>query len=410
MLRIAIEKLLSTPSTSLVASPPGDIDYAGLNANGLSSEVAQQVDASAVVMGVKPSPFVALSAKTSLADLSALSGAGVRDVVIPENDLRTPPSQTLTWGAPFRASSSSTTLLATTDQPLSSLTTNSSLSPGLASALFMGTLAFLHFEAPYASSVRTLIVPSSLNSLRSNFVSDIETSLRANPFVKAVGLSSVFSKSLVGTNSAPSVRALAASPNSSWSNTNYTNLLQLTYNTTSFSQAASATQPTDALLVARLSSEIMGSSAQRQYLINQATNVLTAQLAKFKVNEGSITLAGSGTSLPITLTSSATYSVTGVIKLVSSHLHAGKKNLVISLSPPTKSLRVPANVTGSGSFTLQVLFTTPDGKLIIAKGALQVRNAPTSIVGYALSIGSLFVIALWWWRTHRRSSKGRHAR
>jgi hypothetical protein len=186
--------------------------------------------------------------------------------------------------------------------------------------------------------------------------------------------------------------------------------LQLTYNTTSFSQAASATQPTDALLVARLSSEIMGSSAQRQYLINQATNVLTAQLAKFKVNEGSITLAGSGTSLPITLTSSATYSVTGVIKLVSSHLHAGKKNLVISLSPPTKSLRVPANVTGSGSFTLQVLFTTPDGKLIIAKGALQVRNAPTSIVGYALSIGSLFVIALWWWRTHRRSSKGRHAR
>jgi len=409
-LRTSISKLLSTPNASLVTSPPGNIDYAGLSANGLSSEVVEQLKAGSSILDVKPTSFLALNGSTSLADLSALSAAGASDIVIPEDDLRTPPSQTLTWGAPFRVNSASRTLLATTDQPLSALSTTTSLSPGLASALFMGTLAFLHFEAPYASSVRTVIVPSSLNDLRSSFVSDIEGALRTNPFVKAVGLSSVFSSSLVGTNGAPSTQVLTTRPSSSWSNNNYTNLLRLIYNTTSFSQAAASQQPVDALLVARLSSEIVGSSSERQYLINQATNVLTNQLTQFKVNEGSITLAGSGTSLPITLTSSAAYAVTGVIKLVANHLHAPKKNLVISLSPPTKSLRVPANIIGGGSFTLQVLFTTPDGKLILAKGALQVRNAPTSIVGYALSIGSLFVIALWWWRTHRRTSKGRHAK
>ncbi len=409
-LRTSITKLLSTPNSSLVTSPPGNIDYAGLSANGLASEVAEQLKASSSIMDVKPSSFVALNGPTSLADLSALSAAGAKNVVIPEDDLRTPPSQTLTWGAPFRVSTASPTLLATTDQPLSALSMNTSLSPGLASALFMGTLAFLHFEAPYAANVRTVIVPSSLNVLRSSFVSDIEGALRTNPFVKAAGLSSVFSSSLVGTNGAPSVQTLSSSPSSSWSQNNYLNVLRLTYNTTSFSQATASPQPVDALLVARLSSEIVTNPAERQYLIDQAATVLSNQLTQFKVNEGSITLAGSGTSLPITLTSSANYAVTGVIKLVASHLHAPKKNLVISLSPPTKSLRVPANIIGGGSFTLQVLFTTPDGKLILAKGAIQVRNAPTSIVGYALSIGSLFVIALWWWRTHRRTSKGRHAK
>ena len=82
----------------------------------------------------------------------------------------------------------------------------------------------------------------------------------------------------------------------------------------------------------------------------------------------------------------------------------------VSLDAPIKSLRVPTSNHRGSSLTLQVLVTTPDGQLTLARAAIQVRIAGTSAVGYVITILSLLVLALWWWRTTRRSSPGRHAR
>jgi hypothetical protein len=46
----------------------------------------------------------------------------------------------------------------------------------------------------------------------------------------------------------------------------------------------------------------------------------------------------------------------------------------------------------------------------LARAAIQVRIAGTSIVGYFLTIASLLVLAYWWMRTYRKRPKGRHAR
>jgi hypothetical protein len=59
---------------------------------------------------------------------------------------------------------------------------------------------------------------------------------------------------------------------------------------------------------------------------------------------------------------------------------------------------------------MTIKLTTTDGQVVIATGTIQVRYTSASVVGYALSVGSLLVIAWWWWRTTRRKSPGRRAR
>ena len=68
----------------------------------------------------------------------------------------------------------------------------------------------------------------------------------------------------------------------------------------------------------------------------------------------------------------------------------------------TGLLRVLVTDPKGGNLTLQVIVTTPNGQVVLAHSAVQVRIAGTSVVGYVISIGSLAVLALWWIRTSRR--------
>jgi hypothetical protein len=81
------------------------------------------------------------------------------------------------------------------------------------------------------------------------------------------------------------------------------------------------------------------------------------------------------------------------------------------MDAPTKSVRIHTSKHQGSSLTLQVVVTTPDNQIVLARAAIQVRIAGTSIVGYFLTAASLLVLAYWWLRTHRRRrSRGRHAR
>jgi hypothetical protein len=80
------------------------------------------------------------------------------------------------------------------------------------------------------------------------------------------------------------------------------------------------------------------------------------------------------------------------------------------LDAPTKSFRIPTSNHLGSSLTMQVVVTTPDNQIVLAKAAIQVRIAGNSIVGYLLSFASILVLAYWWLRTYRRRAKGRHAR
>ena len=97
--------------------------------------------------------------------------------------------------------------------------------------------------------------------------------------------------------------------------------------------------------------------------------------------------------------------------LITDRLSFPKGNSVtVHLDSTTRSVRIPTSNHRGSDLTLQVIVTTPNGQLVIARTAIQVRIAGNSIVGYLLTFASLLVLGFWWIRTYRRKAKGRHAR
>jgi hypothetical protein len=179
----------------------------------------------------------------------------------------------------------------------------------------------------------------------------------------------------------------------------------------SYAPAVKSTNLGNNLRVAMEASEITGTPSARQSAINAVTAALKGQLGLFSVDPSTITLAGSGTSIPITLTSHASYNVMADVHLLTDQITFPKGDDVpVSLNAPTKSVRVATSTHSGSSLTLQVIVTTPNNRLILARAAIQVRIASTSIVGYVLTIASLLVLAYWWLRTVRKRPKGRHVR
>ena len=415
-MRNALARALASPLHQIVSAPPSSIDFGGLDTSGLTSQVTGQLALSASLVKSVTGRYVEgtllLDGQPSEADLQAVARAKVADVVVPEGALTYPPSTTLNWGAPFHLANVPNMMALTTDSELSSLVSTTSIEPGRRAAIALGTLAFLHFEAPNAPAMRTVVIDAPLESTPASFLNAFLSGFTNDPFAQLASLSPSFNTSLVASNGAPAVRTLlnGAKP-ARWSSHNVTSITTLIHQVGSFSEAIASAPLADALRVALASSEVVGGTDARQALISAANAKLQRQLGNFSVDPSAITLAGPGTSLPITLISRAPYTVTALVHVITDRLTFPKgSNVVITMDSPTKSLRIPTADHQGSSLTLQVVVTTPDGQVVLARAAIQVRIAGTSIVGYFLSFASLFVLALWWWRTYRRRSKGRHAR
>jgi len=70
------------------------------------------------------------------------------------------------------------------------------------------------------------------------------------------------------------------------------------------------------LRVAVAKSEIGGGPSARQSDIDAANHLLSEQLAQFSIDQSTITLAGSGAALPITIISHLHYTVNAVVHLI----------------------------------------------------------------------------------------------
>jgi hypothetical protein len=415
LFRTALNKALASPLHQAIDAPPANIDFAGLTEHGLAGEVSHQLNLSSALLKDLTGRYVdgpvLLTGATSVNSLKALRHAGVSDVVLPESDVAVAPSTTLNWGAPFNVGGAGPVTILSSDSELSELVQDSSINAGRRAALTLGTLAFLHFEAPDAPSSRTVVILAPVAQTSAKFLNDVLRGFATNPFVTLATLAPSFNATLVGTNGAPTARALAAPPTSKWTSQNASSLSTLVNNVTAFSQAVKSTNLGNDLEVATEASEITGNASARQAAIDAVANALHGQLANFRVDPSTITLAGSGTSIPITLFSHANYTVVANIHLLTDQITFPKgDNVPIKLNSPTKSVRVATSGQNGSSLTLQVIVTTPNNRLILARAAIQVRTTGTSIVGYFLTIASLLVLAFWWLRTYRRRPKGRHAR
>jgi hypothetical protein len=412
----ALRKALVSPLHEAVNAPPANIDFGGLALHGFGDEVRQQLSLSATLFksltGRDVTTPVLINGTPSLESLRALKRAGVSEVVLPEADLKVAPSTTLNWGAPFRVVGAGSLTALTTDGPLSTLYADTAISAGRRAALTLGTLAFLHFEAPNAPATRTVVIEAPIAESPVGFLKDILNGFASNPFITLATLTPSFESSLVATNGAPTTRpVLDPHVDMRWSPRNVTSLSDLVVDVNSYAPALRSTDLGNDLEVALKAAEITGPPGPRQAGIDAVAAVLRGQLSDFSVDPSTITLAGSGTSIPITLTNHASYTVMADVHLLTDQLTFPKGNDVpVSLDQPTKSVRVATSSSMGNSLTLQVIVTTPNNRLVLARAAIQVRIASTSIVGYVLTIASLLVLAYWWLRTYRKRPKGRHAR
>jgi len=412
----ALRKALVSPLHEAVAAPPANIDFGGLAVNGFGDEVRQQLSLSATLLKSLTNRDVTtpvlINGTPSLQSLRALKRAGVSEIVLPEADLAVAPSTTLNWGAPFHVVGAGNLTALSTDGPLSTLYADTAISAGRRAALTLGTLAFLHFEAPNAPATRTVVIEAPISESSVSFLKDVLNGFASNPFITLATLTPSFEQSLVATNGAPAARPmLDVRAGTKWSSHNVASLSDLVVQVNSFAAALRSTNLGNDLQVAMEASEITGSPQARQLGIDAAAAVLRGQLSNFSVDPSTITLAGSGTSIPITLTNHATYTVMADVHLLTDELTFPKGDDVpVSLNEPTKAVRVATSASKGNSLTLQVIVTTPNNRLVLARAAIQVRIASTSIVGYVLTIASLLVLAYWWRRSYRKRPKGRHAR
>ncbi|HUY43276.1 MAG TPA: hypothetical protein VMU98_05885 [Acidimicrobiales bacterium] len=415
-LRSAFIAALASPQHVALNAPPATIDISGLVANGFSTQVGEQLNLTdnllQSVTGRYSAGPVVLSGSPTTASTLALSRAGATNVILPESDLAVAASQTLTWGAPFQLPGVAGVTALATDGPLSALSSDAAIEPGRRAALTLATLAFLHFEAPNAPSARTVVVMVPAGSTSPVYVAALLQGLANNPFARLSSLPPLFTSSLIATNGAPATRALAAQPvPPNWSSRNVAALTTLIGDVNSYAPAVSSSLVRTQLHVAVARAEIVGSSSQRSNALAAADSLFAQQLQNFSIDPSSITLAGPGTALPITVISHAGYAVNGIVHLVTDRLSFPKGNSVaVAMNSPTNTVRVPTVSSRGSSLTLQVLLTTPNDQVVLARAAIQVRIAGTSVVGYLLTAASVIVLGLWWYRTSRRRSKGRHAR
>ncbi len=411
----ALTAALASPEHRVIEASPTSVDFAGLAKYGFTTEITRQLSLTQTLLTALTGRYldapVFVQGVASPASLSALHGAGVNNVVLPENDLSEAPSTTLTWGAPFHLTDTAGVSALAVDNPLSALVADTTIGPGRRAALTLGTLAFLHLEAPDASATRTVVITAPLDTTSKTYLADLLGGLRHDSFARLSDLSPSFNSSLIATNGAPSTRQLASSETANWSSLNVTSLTQLASETDSYAHAVKSTAIATSFEIAVARAEIFGSTNGRQRAISAANAALNRQLRLFSIDNSAITLAGPDTSLPVTVLSQAQYSVNAVVHLVTDRLNFPLgSNVPVTLSSPTKSLRIATSKPRGSSLTLQVVLTTPDGNVVLARSAIQVRIAGTSIVGYVLTFASIGVLALWWWRSTRRRSKGRHAR
>jgi len=336
----------------------------------------------------------------------ALASSGYHHVVIPGTALSVDPASTLSWGAAFRVggSPSGATALAS-DTELSMLSDTTTADPGLVGANFLGELAFLHFEQPNLPDPRAVVVVTNATPLvTSSFVSTVLSGLAANPVVVPVTEASAFRLVPLGANGFPAVRDLALGPSTPYPGSTIRDFRHLRITTDALSSAVRVgTTPIPAIEGELLSAEQVLAARERRAIMNAVQEALEDQLGYFRIYDGPITLTQSGASLPITIFSTAPYDYTGVLRLTSPKLTFAHRSIkLVGPVGSVYSLRVQANALVTGDIPLTATLWSPKGNLKMATAVITVRATQTSIVGIALTVVAVLVLAWWWVRTSRR--------
>ena len=411
----ALRNFLASPQHRVMPMGARAMDYGSLRARGLGVDIPQHFIVVEQLLGEVTSESrmtdaVFLPGVVGSTSAAAVDHQGRHVIVIGEEALRSAPSRTLGWGSPFRLVGvpASARALAV-DSPLSALANRNDIEPGRLAALTMGTLSMLYYQAPNARSPRTEVITTNLDQASPTFTTELASALRASPLLTQRSIDASATIAQIGQNRSPALRSLASAPVAPWRTSEITTLANLKRDAASLISTFSTPAPFLRIQMARLQAEV-GLRSHANGVAN-AQRVLRDELAKFRIDQSTVILASATGTIPVTLYSSADYGITGLIRVSADRIEFPDGQVIpVGILTQTASTPISATMTRGTSSLMTIRLTTTDGRVVIATGTIQVRYTSASVVGYALSAGSLLVIAWWWWRTTRRKSPGRHAR
>lgn len=121
-----------------------------------------------------------------------------------------------------------------------------------------------------------------------------------------------------------------------------------------------------------------------------------------------ITLATRTATLPVEIRNDQSLPINVVVRITSDKLRfPDGDELRLVLEPGTNELAIPVETVASGDARIQIAVTSPDGRLDLATGAVDIRSTAVSGLGLIVSLVSLAVLLTWWARTIARVRRQR---
>ena len=123
-----------------------------------------------------------------------------------------------------------------------------------------------------------------------------------------------------------------------------------------------------------------------------------------------VTLASHSADLPLLIRNEQTLPVTVDLLLRSEKLRfPDGEHRILTLSPGDNELTIKVEAPTSGDARVTTLLSSPDGRLELARGNVNVRSTAISGLGLIISIISLLILLSWWARTILRVRRTRSA-
>ena len=425
-----LTQLAATPAVHQVTVAPFvPVDAAAMVAAGLSDELALQIARGAQTVAAASSrpvpdvtagfgPWVA-GGPVDGATLGALVQDGFQQVVLPSTAVSgVPGSGSTTQPFVLADGRGSSVVGMTAAADLTLRFVAAAGDPVLAAHQLVAELAQLYYERPNGTTPRAVVAAAPAAwTADPAFVDALFGSLGTNPLAEPVTLRQLFA--LFPTPATCRGGCRLAAPGGP-GGLPVAAIRDQRVRVNGFASAAPGQRP----LAQRLGDLVLGAEAlalrpgQQAAVAGAAGAAVDAQLGQLAISgDQEITLTARSGRVPVTLVSSASYPVGGVLSLGSDRLlfpgGTSRWSTPVTVLPHhTTVVYVRVQARTSGTATVAVSLRSPDRSLRLVAGTVAVRTATTSVVGVILSAGAVAVLGAWWVRTslrRRRIRKGEEA-
>jgi len=410
-----VAAMSADPTTDeVLARPYVPIDLGALARAGEPTEIDAQMAAGTTVLHrlrvrtAVPSPWVETGPPGD-GIARGLAQVHATQLVLPGSDLQPTPAITDsgTWVSTFslrlgHGGPGTSVDAAESDTWLDRQFTALPGDPALAATQLLADLAMVHFERPDTLTARGMVaLPPAGWTARPAFDRVLLDGLAQDPVVQPVTLSQFFA-----TVGAAGTRQLAKGGRDPALSRAFARAVSRARvrlsefdDAVSGSRALHVESALDHLLLASESDLLP--PATRRAGVSSVERLLGAQLHLVRFAAGrSFTLTARTGWIPITIDSTAPYTVNGRLTFSGDKfLFSGGASRAVRLDHATNPTRIHVEARSSGELPLYVSFTSPDGRLVIARDIVEVRSTATSALGIGLSAAALAVLLAWWART-----------